>query len=358
MNIQLDVYPTTKRSQTPVSGSSRLRNAQSCYSLPNGVGYHRYSLPSSPRLPPLPVRAYTTMQGDSYLVPDSAVTMKFAHTHKTTSSLDVPALDPRGRARTDSYSSSRATSPTPSIILTPPQAEPESRRESLISLLSSSSAGYSPDAPSSYDAASESESVWSEASSGGVRPPTIRDLVLETFRDNYREELRVPVQPVSLVAQEVAKELYVSNISLPIIHHLNNFLQQKSTFLTIKTSEFLPSPLLFRPGAHGYLVPSSWALYEMLRHQAEHNHAGCHVFATQGDGNAKYHGYYRVVQRDIPLAQWEWLRMPKKVSLTSMRRRMFSLRPGCRCVLPLFSRVVVVQEERCLLKRLAKRSAD
>lgn len=89
--------------------------------------------------------------------------------------------------------------------------------------------------------------------------------------------------------------------------------QSGSEFLTIDNSEFLPSPLSFRPGAHGYVVPCTWSLYDMLKLQATCNYGGCHIFVTHRNNDAKYYGYYRVIQRDIPLAQWEWLRMPRKV---------------------------------------------
>lgn len=177
----------------------------------------RYSLPSSPRFPPPLARPPTPMrrsQADLLTGPDSANTQSRARSHRASDSLDVPILDPRGRANLSSRPSSRATSPTPSIILTPPQSDSRSRRSSIISLYSSPSTGYTSDTPTSYDAASESESVWSEASDcAKSRPAAVRELVLEMFRDNYKEELKVPSHALSKGAVDLVSNLHVSSTS-------------------------------------------------------------------------------------------------------------------------------------------------
>lgn len=177
----------------------------------------RYSLPSSPRFPPPLARPPSPMrrsQAGRLSGPDSANTQPRARIHRASDSLDVPILDPRGRAILSSRPSSRATSPAPSIILTPPQSDSRSRRSSIISLYSSPSTGCTSDTPTSYDAASESESVWSEASDcAKSRPAAVRELVLEMFRDNYKEELKVPSHALSKGAVEFVSNLYVSPTS-------------------------------------------------------------------------------------------------------------------------------------------------
>ncbi|KAH8114166.1 hypothetical protein DFH11DRAFT_252837 [Phellopilus nigrolimitatus] len=213
----------------------------------------------------------------------------------TSALLEVPRKDARGRGVHSSCLSPLTASPSPSIILTPP-CSPNARRDSVISILSSSS-GFPSEPASSlcdgdfFESDSDSESAHNDIFEEQAVSPQNKNLLhaghSQSCRTGVTEDIRVPVRCVSESAVGFATSLRTAQ-----------------EILTIDPSEYLHGPTLLRPGAHGVIVPSSLVLSELLALHAQYNPNGCHLFDIQGETNGKgaryqYHGFYRVIRRGV-----------------------------------------------------------